>query len=73
MPEATIETLCVSCLAPCHLPASTVEAATVGARRTTFYCDDDLAIPGVWMQRPEGACACGGTGLIVPARLSSAL
>ena len=73
MTEAMIETLCVRCLAPCPLPTAVVEAATAGARRTTFYCNDALAIPGVWMARPGEPCACGGTGLIVPARLSSAL
>ena len=61
-----VETLCVGCLAPCLLPEPLLQAATAGQRRTTFYCNDDLAIPGVAIARPEGACACGNSRVIVP-------
>ena len=65
MTERTIKTLCVGCLAPCSLAESLVRAAIADKPRTTFYCNDDLAIPGVAIERPEGACSCGNPRLIV--------
>ena len=60
-----VETWCGGCLAPCLLPEPFLRAAIAGQRATTIYCNDDLAIPGVAIQRPEGACACGNPFVIV--------
>lgn len=66
--EFSTEALCVACLTPCVLSEAVVAAAVAGRMPTTFYCDDDLAILGVGIPRPEGTCACGGSQLIVPVR-----
>lgn len=60
-----IRTWCGQCLEPCLLPEPFLRAAIVGKRRCSFHCNDDLVIPGVRIQRPEGTCACGNPWLIV--------